>query len=120
MTYRTPIENADQVAELVRALNHQTQPGKDLIRLPGDVYSVVGSLQTAAMRLPQLLDQISELMAHLNETGHLASDTGELGADYGSTQIGLANAKHSADQLYRHLGEAQSGLSSISWTGPVE
>jgi hypothetical protein len=111
----TPADNADAAAEAVRAINHLTRSPRDGWQYPGDAYSTVGNLAHMAMMLPQALEQISRLIADLNEAGRLRSDKDQLGQDLRDTVMGLEEARIAAEKLYAGLNRAHSGLSPIAY-----
>jgi len=112
---KTPAELADQAAEAVRAINHLTRSPGDDWQYPGDAYTVVGNLAYMAGMLPQLLEQITRLIADLNESGHLRSDNNQLEQNLTDTLLGLDTARLAAEQLYAGLNRAHSGLSPIAY-----
>jgi hypothetical protein len=94
-------------------LNHRTLTTGGGWQYPGDAYNVVGNLAETAMMLPQAIEQITRLIADLNETGRLRSDKGTLDADLGEVFYGLDAARNAANQLYGALNRAHGGLGPI-------
>ncbi|NED60209.1 hypothetical protein G3I15_04625, partial [Streptomyces sp. SID10244] len=74
---KTPAQLADDAAEAIRALNHATLSGRPGWEYPADAYSVVGNLGTLVMRLPQVLEQLTEFVEQLHADGHVKADGGD-------------------------------------------
>lgn len=112
---RTPAQMSDAVAEEVRALAHRTQSSGEDWQYPGDAYSVAGSLATAAMRLPQVLNQVQVLVERLAAEGRLRSDRGTLESDLAETLGGLGEARAAANRLYEALDRVHQGLGPVAY-----
>ena len=67
-------EIAGHAAESIRALNHLTQQPAAQVLAPADIDQVVAALSQAADRLPQLLNQIGDLVHHRQQAGLLRVD----------------------------------------------
>jgi hypothetical protein len=95
---------ASAAAEAVRVLNHATlnHPGQALA-FPADADAVIGSISTAAQRLPQLLDQLREWL-----TGELTA--GRLQVSYGPHAGSPAAAVGTAGQRLRYASAIASRL----------
>lgn len=113
---KTPAELSDAAAEAVRAQIHATlSKSSNGWQYPGDAYSVVANLAHMATMLPQALDQITQLINDLNESGHLRSDKDTLDDDLGEVFYGLDAARIAANQLYGALNRAHAGLGPIAY-----
>jgi hypothetical protein len=66
------IDQADDAAEAIRSLNHQTRDG---LAAPAEVYAVIGGLSTMTARLPQLLQQLSRYLIAEQTAGCIRHDT---------------------------------------------
>lgn len=103
------------LAECVRVLNHQTHPANEGgLRYPGDVYELLGSLCTAAHRLPQLFDQLGEYLRVQAVSGHLGDSNGADPEERAALAMtALADARRRADQVTRALQSAQNAISGL-------
>ncbi|WTX01163.1 hypothetical protein OG216_47980 (plasmid) [Streptomycetaceae bacterium NBC_01309] len=114
---QTPAQIADGIAEGVRDLNLATQsPGAEGLRYPGDAYSVLGNLSTAASRLPQSLHQLDTFLVGLLTGDRLRSDDGsDPQAKVADAVVALEDAAGYAQALREALGRAQSALTAVAY-----
>ena len=110
---------AAAAAELIRYLNHATQSSNS-VRIPADVYQVIGHLNAALWLLPQALQQLSHRLTVLAarpgayatppERAHDLADADEVAADvaYALTEVGAM-----VGGLLGTLGHAHSQASRI-------
>lgn len=116
---------ADVAAEAVRTLNYATAPGKGGLTYPGDAYSLLGSLDVLASRLPQLCEQVAAWLTSEQSAGRLAeTSSGRYGGDSARvvTAAGsaLAEAGRTASHLSSLLGEAQAAIAGVEYVGPAD
>ena len=76
------IELAEGLAEIARALNHQTLHGA--LESPEDADVVVSALATMAHRLPQLLDQVGRWLEAEEAAGRLEVTDGKFAGKPGA------------------------------------
>ncbi|GAA3909207.1 hypothetical protein [Streptomyces lannensis] len=113
---KTPAQLADDAAEAIRALNHLTRVSQADWEYPGDAYSVVGNLRDLAQRLPQLFQQIGQLIEHLADEDHIRSDKGGNGATEVSAALDALNrAYEDALTMEAALDGAHSALGPLAW-----
>jgi hypothetical protein len=112
---------ADQVAELVRALNHATLPGRSGLAYPGDVYSVLIALSVLAARLPQALAQTETFLAKELAAGRIVivdgAHTGDPAAAVAQAAACLHTARAAAHRLHIDLDHAAAAL---VWAAAVD
>jgi hypothetical protein len=107
-------------AEAVRALNHATiNPGA--YSYPGDVYSVIGELQTLAQRLPQALGQAADALEAMDDAGTVVDveDPDRTPATVVAVAESLANAAGHADSIARELAAAHVPAARLAGTDPT-
>jgi hypothetical protein len=99
------IELAEGLAEIARALNHQTLHGA--LESPEDADVVVSALATMAHRLPQLLDQVGHWLDAEAQAGHLEVTSGKFAGRPGA----VANAvRILLDAAAARFREAETAL----------
>jgi len=118
-------EVAAAVAEAVRVLNHATTFGHigDALAFPADADAVLGSLSTAAQRLPQLLDQlrdwlVGELAAGRLRVGH-GPHAGDPAAATEAAARKLRDASAIAFRLHLALNDVTAVTSAIGAPFPA-
>lgn len=112
MTDKPPTQHADDADEAIRAINHLTMSPRDNWA-PGDVYDLIGPLAQMAAKLPQALEQASQLIDQLNEKGRLRSDNNQLHYNVAEVFYGLETARLAAQRLHGALHQAHNGLGHI-------
>jgi hypothetical protein len=115
MTHQTPAELAGAAAEAIRQLNHRTLNGGDGWTYPGDAYTVLGALDSAAGGLPQVLGQVRAFLNRLDALGHLRSDHGPVDHDLNAALFALRDAAQHAAGLREALGRAHSATGHLGW-----
>ncbi|MEU5548054.1 hypothetical protein AB0G85_38220 [Streptomyces sioyaensis] len=116
MTDQTPRAHASAAADAIRQLNHETREDREGWQYPGDAYSLVGGLAQLANSLPQVLDQIAQLIERLAVNDHIRSDEGGDGAAKVHEALrGLEWASADAESLASRLGTVRSALSSLAY-----
>ena len=112
---------ADDLAEIMRALNLATKIEGGGLSEPSDVHRMLGYLHTATARLPQLLGQLHGFVVH--QRGRLrhdqAGDDQEV-LDESVVRLYAATAegRELAEQLSRALQRAQNEAGHLA-LGPV-
>jgi tRNA A58 N-methylase Trm61 len=114
---KTPAQLADDAAEAIRALNHATLSPRDGWEYPADAYSVVGNLGTLVMRLPQVLEQLTEFVEKLHQDGHVKADTGDTIERLYNLGAAKGDAVDAADRLRSALDEMHAALSPLAYQG---
>ncbi|MDI3406059.1 hypothetical protein [Streptomyces cavernicola] len=115
MNDTTPAELAEQAAQAIRNLNHATLPGKDQLAYPGDAYETVGPLARLAHRLPQSLDQLTEFLRKLTESGAVTADYGSAEEQLLEARSALASSALIALTLAEHLDRAHEALAPLGY-----
>ena len=114
---------ANLAAECVRFLNYATgsHAGPDGgVTWPSTVYSVTGGLSEMALRMPQVLTQMSLWLAAEVADGRLAmDDLSDPGAAVADARAHLNLAKHAALRLEKELAAAQNALAAVNGRGPA-
>ncbi len=117
---------AEAAAEAIRVLNHATlNHAAQALRYPADADAVVESLATAAMRLPQLLEQLGYRLAEWGVAGRLKVTYGPWQGDCAGAvadiQQELYDAGHAINAAYEALNRARQVTATISaargWRG---
>jgi len=102
------------LAEAARVLNYATMPGASGLDYPGDAYSLLGALYTAAERLPQLFAQLTAFLESQRDAGNLADDQGrDVIAQLALAAFRLAKAHQAAATLTDELRAAQNAISGL-------
>lgn len=114
------LQLAEAMAEIVRTLNHQTRH-HEALRYPSDADRLLREIETAAMRLPQLLDQIGSWVVTEVDAARIEITDGEwegnLGGAVTALRIRLDTARGDAEALSADLKRAASVTSTM---GAVE
>jgi hypothetical protein len=108
-------------AEAVRALNHATiNPGA--YSYPGDVYSMIGELQTLAQRLPQALGQAVDALEAMDDAGTVVDveHPDRTAATVVAVAESLAQAAGHADSIARELAAAHVPAGRLAGTDPAD
>lgn len=113
--HKTPAQLADDAAEAIRALNHATLSPRDGWEYPADAYSVVGNLGTLVMRLPQLLEQVTQHVEKLHQDGHVVADTGDTLERLYNLSAASVEAGEAAQKLRSALDEMHAMLSPLAY-----
>lgn len=111
------VQRADDAAEAVRLLNHFTRD-HDAVTEPADAYAVVGRVELLVQRLPQLLEQLSDLVDRWHAAGQLGADTGQPALLAAVTRAQLAEAAERLGPVLTALGAAHEALAGASYTRP--
>jgi hypothetical protein len=116
---RSPTDVADAIAEAVRTLNYQTGAGGRVeLEYPGDLYSVVANLKIAAMRLPQLFDQMARWLTDEYAAGRVAHDSRNDAGEYvAAVADALERASQDAVTLQAALDSAHEASSGLKANG---
>ena len=111
---------AEALAEAVRVLNFATAPpafAGDLpagLGSPADVYDLLGSLEMAVERMPQLTGQLTAFLSAQKNTGALADDHGRGAAEQVAlAAFNLGEAHHAAEVLAAALRGARDAISGL-------
>jgi hypothetical protein len=112
---KTPAQLADDAAEAVRALNHATLSPRDGWEYPADAYSVVGNLGMLVMRLPQVLEQLTEFVERLHQEGHVKADGGDTLERVSNLGAAKSDAEDAATKLQSALDEMHAALSPLAY-----
>jgi hypothetical protein len=110
----TPSEIASQAAQAISVLTELTHGGGELSN-PGDVRSIVGSLELIGLGLPQLYEQLARFLVIQHEDGQLTHESGH-DADDSVTEVieALAAAGQAADMMTAALTEARAATSALT------
>lgn len=100
---------ADGIAEATRLLTYATMPGKNGLRHPGDVYSVLGALTDALARLPHILTQTTDFVDDLVTEGRVRENP-NYGSHGGDVQAANAEMREAMRVASKGLSTARSGL----------
>jgi hypothetical protein len=104
----------EALAEAVRCLNYASRDGAPGLEYPGDVYSLLGWLYTAAERLPQLLDQLAYFLHEQYASGRVADDQGRDASTLTAIAGGaLLTGKGHAEALTSSLRKAQEQIAGL-------
>ena len=112
---KTAAQLADDAAEAIRSLNHATLSPRDGWEYPADAYSVVGGLGTLVMRLPQVLEQLTEFVGQLHADGHVVADGGDTIERVYNLAAAKGDAVDAADKLRAALDEMHAALSPLAY-----
>ncbi|MEU3148430.1 hypothetical protein [Streptomyces sp. NPDC006999] len=112
---KTPAQLADDAAEAIRALNHATLSPRDGWEYPADAYSVVGNLGTLVMRLPQVLEQLTDFVERLHADGHVKADGGDTIERVFNLGAAKSDAEDAATKLRSALDEMHAALSPLAY-----
>jgi hypothetical protein len=110
----TPREIASQAAQAISVLTELTHGGGELSN-PGDVRSIVTSLEVIGHGLPQLCEQLARFLVIQHEDGQLTHETGR-DADDSVTEVieALAAAGQAADMMTAALTEARAASQALT------
>jgi hypothetical protein len=110
----TPCEIASQAAHAISVLTELTHGGGELSN-PGDVRSIVGSLELIGLGLPQLYEQLARFLVIQHEDGQLTHEDGQ-DADGSVTEVieALAAAGQAADMMTAALTEARAASTALT------
>ena len=110
----TPREIATQAAHAISVLTELTHGGGEL-STPGDVRSIVSSLELIGQGLPQLYEQLARFLVVQHEDGQLTHETGQ-DADGSVTEVieALAAAGQAADMMTAALSEARTASQALT------
>ena len=97
---------ADGVSELIRSLNHATQPWSAPAALPAtaDTARLIGALHEITHHLHQTLDQTGDRIA---ATGHDSEEARRAAGHLGS-------AREALREVTRHLAQAHAAAAQLS------
>jgi hypothetical protein len=110
----TPCEIASQAAHAISVLTELTHGGGELSN-PGDVRSIVGSLELIGLGLPQLYEQLARFLVIQHEDGQLTHESGHGAADSVTEVIeALTAAGQAADMMTAALTEARAAASALT------
>jgi hypothetical protein len=102
---------AASTAECLRVLNAATKTGAGGIESPEDIYDVLGALHFAALRLPQLFDQLGNFLQDKDNHGLLDTDAN---TSVAAVVEALQRANDDAIALAAALETAWSSSNGIS------
>ena len=105
------IEATAQAAEAVRTANHATLNSGDFDHQ--DLYRLIGELSCLAHRLPQLIDQVGDILRRLHTDGRIGVDRGAPADTVARWNDSTTVAVSVADDLARHIDGAFSELSAV-------
>jgi hypothetical protein len=107
------------LAEAVRVLNYATTHAAAGLTTPATAYDVIGATKTAAQRLPQLFDQLSNFLERELDAGRLADHVREPAAAVETALMGLSRAGEAADEMERELERAQAAINGLYIPDPA-
>ena len=105
------IEATAQAAEAVRMANHATLDSSDFDHQ--DLYRLIGELSCLAHRLPQLIDQVGDILRRLHADDRIDVDHGALADTVARWNDSTTVASSVADDLARNIADAFSELSTV-------
>ena len=114
------LQLAGTLAEVVRVLNHQTRH-HEALRYPSEADRLIRELATIAMRLPQLIDQVSAWLRQEQDAGRIEVSHGDYAGNphgaYIAAVMRLEAAQASAAELRADLESAASVTSTMGGAG---
>lgn len=107
----------EQVADLVRYLNHATRPGAGGLEYPADAYALLGSLSAAIGGLPQLLGQLSRFLTRLHADRLRDDHGGNTDELVWMAHVQFGDANEHALRLMIALHAAQGAIAGLGVKG---